>query len=72
MEKSFLEEIAMHDENLLEKYLAEKPLSEDEIKKAIRDGCIKNVFIPTLWALLLRIKEFNVYLMQLTIFCHHQ
>ena len=43
-----LEEIASHDENLLEKYLAEQPLSDAEIKNAIRDGCIKNVFIPTL------------------------
>ena len=52
MEKSPIEEIASHDENLLEKYLAEQPLSDAEIKKAIRDGCIKNVFIPTLWVLL--------------------
>ena len=32
MEKSSIEEIASHDENLLEKYLAEEPLSDAEIK----------------------------------------
>lgn len=43
-----IEETAAYDEELLEKYLAEEEISVDEIKRAIRKGCIDNTFIPTL------------------------
>lgn len=42
-----IEETATYDEHLLEKYLAEEDISVDEIKAAIRKGCIDNTFIPT-------------------------
>jgi elongation factor G len=42
-----IEETATYDEHLLEKYLAEEEISVDEIKSAIRKGCIDNTFIPT-------------------------
>tara|TARA_A100001037_G_scaffold49999_1_gene42050 strand:- start:2987 stop:5077 length:2091 start_codon:yes stop_codon:yes gene_type:complete len=43
-----VEECASHDENLLEKYLAEEKISVEEIKNAIRKGCIENSFIPVM------------------------
>ncbi len=43
-----LEEAATFDEHLLEKYLAEEELTADEIKDAIRRGCIENAFVPVL------------------------
>lgn len=43
-----IEETAAYDEGLLEKYLNEDEISIDEIKAAIRKGCIDNTFIPTL------------------------
>ena len=43
-----VEEAATFDENLLEKYLAEEELTADEIKNAIRRGCIENAFVPVL------------------------
>ena len=67
-----LEEIASHDENLLEKYLAEQPLSDAEIKKLLEMGVLKMFSYLHCVVLLLKIKEFSVYLMQLTIFAHHQ
>ncbi|MFQ6676772.1 MAG: elongation factor G [Fidelibacterota bacterium] len=43
-----IEETATYDEGLMEKYLEEEPISIDELKAAIRKGCLDNTFIPTL------------------------
>ncbi len=43
-----IEETATYDEHLLEKYVAGEEISVDEIKAAIRKGCIDNTFVPTL------------------------
>ncbi|NQT97725.1 MAG: elongation factor G [Candidatus Marinimicrobia bacterium] len=43
-----IEEIATYDEALLEKYLNDEPLTADEIKVAVRKGCLDNTFIPTI------------------------
>jgi elongation factor G len=43
-----IEETAAYDEHLLEKYVAEEEITVDEIKAAIRKGCLDNTFIPTL------------------------
>ena len=43
-----IEETAAYDEHLLEKYLEGDEISTDEIKAAIRKGCIDNTFVPTL------------------------
>ena len=43
-----IEETASYDEHLLEKYLEEEEISEDELKSAIRKGCLDNTFVPTL------------------------
>jgi len=43
-----IEETAMYDEQLMDKYLNGEKISVDEIKAAVRKGCIDNTFIPTL------------------------
>jgi elongation factor G len=43
-----IEETASYDELLLEKYLEEKEITEDELKAAIRKGCLDSTFVPTL------------------------
>lgn len=43
-----VEECAAYDEQLLEKYLAEQEITADEIKGALRKGCLDNAFIPVL------------------------
>jgi elongation factor G len=43
-----IEETAGYDEQLLEKYLADEEITVDEIKAAVRKGCIDNTFVPTL------------------------
>ena len=43
-----IEETAGYDEALLEKYLDEQEITEDELKAAIRKGCLDNTFVPTL------------------------
>jgi len=43
-----IEETATYDEHLMEKYLEEEEISVDELKTAIRKGCLDNTFIPTL------------------------
>jgi len=43
-----IEETATYDEHLMEKYLEEEEITVDEIKNAIRKGCIDNTFVPTL------------------------
>ncbi|MEE8335159.1 MAG: elongation factor G [Candidatus Neomarinimicrobiota bacterium] len=43
-----IEEAAGYDEHLLEKYLNEEEITVDELKIALRKGCIDNTFIPTL------------------------
>ena len=42
-----IEETATYDEHLMEKYLSDKEISVDEIKVAVRRGCLDNTFIPT-------------------------
>ncbi len=43
-----IEETASYDEHLMEKYLNEEDISVDEIRNAIRKGCLDNTFVPTL------------------------
>ena len=43
-----IEEIASYDEQLMEKYLNDEEITVDEIKRAIRKGCLDNTFVPTL------------------------
>ena len=43
-----VEECAAYDEKLLVKYLAGEEITEDEIKGALRKGCLDNAFIPVL------------------------
>ena len=43
-----IEETASYDEHLMEKYLNEEDITVDEIKSAIRKGCLDNTFVPTL------------------------
>ncbi len=43
-----VEEAAAFDEKLFKKYLADEKLTADEIKSAIRQGCIENAFVPVL------------------------
>jgi elongation factor G len=43
-----LEEIASYDESLMDKYLAGETLTSDEVKQAIRAGCIDGSLVPTL------------------------
>ncbi len=43
-----IEETAAYDEGLLEKYLNEDEITADEIKAALRKGCLDNTFIPTI------------------------
>ena len=42
-----IEETAGYDEALLEKYLDEQEITENELKNAIRKGCLDNTFVPT-------------------------
>ena len=42
-----IEETATYDEHLMEKYLSEEEISVNEIKAAVRRGCLDNTFIPT-------------------------
>jgi len=44
--KNLIEETASYDENLLEKFVADEDISEDELRLAIRKGCLDNTFIP--------------------------
>jgi len=41
-----IEEAATYDDRLMEKYLADKEISVEELKTAIRKGCLDNTFIP--------------------------
>ena len=43
-----IEETASYDEHLMEKYLNDEEITVDEIKRAIRKGCLDNTFVPTL------------------------
>ncbi len=43
-----METIATEDEDLMEKYLAGEVVAEDQIRKAIRSGTLKNDFVPIL------------------------
>ena len=44
--KHLIEETASYDENLLEKFVSDEDISADELKAAIRKGCLDNTFIP--------------------------
>ena len=43
-----IEETASYDEQLMEKYLNDEEITVDEIKRAVRKGCLDNTFVPTL------------------------
>ena len=43
-----IEETATYDEHLMEKYLADEEITVNELKAAIRKGCLDNTFVPTL------------------------
>ncbi len=42
-----IEETATYDEQLMEKYIDGDEISVDELKVAIRKGCLDNTFVPT-------------------------
>jgi elongation factor G len=42
-----IEETATYDEMLMEKYLNDEDINSDELRNAIRKGCLDNTFIPT-------------------------
>ena len=44
--KHLIEETASYDENLLEKFVSEEDISEEELRIALRKGCLDNTFIP--------------------------
>ena len=46
--KNLIEETATYDEQLLEKYVSDEEISSEELKTAIRKGCLDNTFIPIL------------------------
>jgi elongation factor G len=46
--KKLIEKVAESDDTLLEKYLETEELSDEEILKGIKDGCINRKFIPVL------------------------
>ena len=41
-----IEEAATYDDGLMEKFLADEEISVEELKTAIRKGCLDNTFIP--------------------------
>ena len=43
-----MEEVASYDEHLMEKYLAGETLSPDDVRHAIRRGCLDGTLVPTL------------------------
>ena len=43
-----IEETASYDDKLMDKYLNDEDISIEELKTAIRKGCIDNTFVPTL------------------------
>ena len=43
-----IEETATYDEHLMEKYLSDEEISVEELRAAIRKGCLDNTFVPTL------------------------
>jgi len=46
--KKLLEAVAETEDTLIEKYLEEEELSEEEIKKGLKDGFLKGTFVPLL------------------------
>jgi elongation factor G len=47
-QQHLMEEVASYDENLMNKYLEDESFTAEEVKLAIRQGCIKGSLIPTL------------------------
>ena len=43
-----IEETASYDDTLMDKYLNDQEISVEELRSAIRKGCIDNTFVPTL------------------------
>jgi len=62
MRNQLLEHISEYDDNLMEKYLEEKEITELEIISAIRTGVIKHQFIPVLCGSSLRNKGVQLLL----------
>lgn len=48
MRNYLIEKVSEIDDSLMEKYLEEKPISEEEIKKALRKGCIQLKCVPVI------------------------
>ena len=47
--RNFLvEEVASYDDALMEKYINEEEISSEEIKDALKKGCLESAFVPTL------------------------
>ena len=44
--KHLIEETATYDEDLLEKFISDEDISENELRSALRKGCLDNTFIP--------------------------
>jgi elongation factor G len=57
-----LEAAAMADEELMEKYLAEEPLTEEEIRRALRKGTLSGKITPVLCGSALRNKGVRLLL----------
>ena len=56
-----IEETASHDDSLMNKYLNDEEITVNELKSAIRKGCLDNTLYPPYVVLLLKIKVFNGY-----------
>ncbi len=46
--ETFIEDIAEADDNLIEKYLEGEEVTDEEIKNALREGTVNNLFVPVL------------------------
>ncbi|MCL2486733.1 MAG: elongation factor G, partial [Oscillospiraceae bacterium] len=46
LREEMVEAVASQDDDLMEKFLSDQPLTEDEIKTCIRKSCIANTIVP--------------------------
>ena len=56
-----MESVAENDEELIEIFLETGELSEEQLKKGIREGVLKHGLVPYYVVQLLRIKESNLF-----------
>jgi elongation factor G len=54
-----IEAVADYDENLLEKFMDENSITEEEINKALRAAVMDMAIIPMIAGSSFKIKEFN-------------